>query len=123
VKAQINVCGRRLIALEVGTVVRFPARRRPQQERPADPLAGAQALIAEWAALPAREQNYQSSRFADLFYRALRELAASCAPLQEEHARQLADIMRRAQYGDGPARALAAQERPRHLRAVDGPGR
>jgi len=86
---------------------------------PADPLAGLQALVAEYAAASARERNYGSSRFADLFYWAARELLPFVEPLEAARAAQFADMLRRAEYGPGPARALAGS-RPRHLRAVDG---
>jgi hypothetical protein len=81
-----------------------------------DPLADLQALVAEYGAASARERNYGSSRFADLFYWAVKELLPE--PLPAGRAAQIEEILRRAEYGPGPARALAGS-RPRHLRAVD----
>jgi hypothetical protein len=113
-KAEIYVRGRRLIAVDTN-VVRLPPQ--PQPER-ADPLTEAQALTARYEALSRRDRNYRSAIYADLLCDVLKRLAASCTPLREERAREMADILRRAEYGDGPASALAAQERTRHLRAV-----
>jgi len=84
----------------------------------ADPLAELQALVAEYESATARARNYGSSRFADLFYWAAKELLPSVEPLSAERAAQIEDMLRRADYGPGPARALAGS-RPRHLRAVD----
>jgi hypothetical protein len=116
VKAEVFVRGRRLVSVDTN-VTRLPAPPRPP---PADPLEAARDLIAAYEALPHRDRNYRSKIYADLFCDALGKLAASCTPLREEAARQLAEIMRRAEYGDGPARALA--QRDRHLRPVRGEG-
>jgi hypothetical protein len=95
------------------------AARLPSRPLPGDPLDALQALVAEYEAASARERNYGSSRFADLFYWAVRELLPSVKPLSAARAAQIEDILRRAEYGPGPARALAGS-RPRHLRAIGG---
>ena len=84
---------------------------------PADPLAELRALVTEYEAASARERNYGSSRFADLFYWAVKELLPFVEPLPSGRAAQFEEMLRRARYGPGPARALAGT-RPGHLRAV-----
>ena len=116
-KAEVYFRGRRLVAIDTN-VIRLPAPARPEPVHP-DPLEAARALVAEYEAASAAERNYRSAAYASMMCTALRELAAACTPLREEAARQLADIMLRAEYGDGPARALAAQDR-HGLYAVNG---
>jgi hypothetical protein len=96
----------------------FAGRRHTRQFEPPDPLAELQALVAEYAAATPRQRNYGSARFADLFYWAVVELLPDVEPLTAARAAQIEAMLRRAEYGPGPARALAG--RRRHLRTIDG---
>jgi hypothetical protein len=117
-RAEVFVRGRRLVAIDTN-VIRLPVEKSVSSTP--DPLQEARALVAAYEALSHRDRNYRSKTYADLLHRALADLVSSCTPLRAEVADQFVQMLRRAEYGDGPAAAISAQDRQRRLKLVTKP--